>query len=66
MANHDAPQIQADLTHDEQVAMISSGAGFLGTSLAYIECLAEHLEELRIEDAEVQCLLTQARARGAG
>lgn len=70
LANHAAAQIRADLTHDEQVAMIASGGGFLGTSLAYIENLAEHLEEFGIDDAEVQRLLTEAqvmaKSRAAG
>lgn len=62
-ANHDAPQIQSDLTHDQQVGMIASGSGFLGTSLAYIENLAIHLDEMKIEDAEVMRLLADVRAR---
>ncbi|MBT53661.1 MAG: gamma-glutamylcyclotransferase [Mameliella sp.] len=63
MANHDAPQIRTDLSHDQQVSMIASGSGFLGTSLAYIENLAVHLDTLRIEDAEVMRLLADVRAR---
>lgn len=65
LANHDAEQIRGDLTHDQQVTMIATGAGFLGTSLAYIEGLAEHLHEFGIEDPEVQRLLQEARARAA-
>ncbi|WP_323769744.1 gamma-glutamylcyclotransferase [Antarctobacter sp.] len=63
MANHEADNIRPDLTHEQQVTMLAKGTGFLGSSLAYVENLAEHLDTLRIEDAEVMRLLTEARAR---
>lgn len=66
MANHAADNIRPDLTHDQQVTMLAKGTGFLGSSLAYIENLAEHLDELKIEDAEVMRLLSDVRARAGG
>lgn len=65
MANHERESIRGDLSHEEQVRMIATGAGVLGTSLAYIESLARHLDAFAITDAEVLRLLDEARALAA-
>ncbi|WP_419910528.1 gamma-glutamylcyclotransferase [Hoeflea sp.] len=61
IANHEASRIRSDLTRDEQVQYIATGEGVLGSSLQYIENLAEHLTALDIEDREVFSLLAAAR-----
>ena len=60
-ANHDAKRIRKDLSHEEQVRYIATGAGILGTSLEYIENLADHLDALDIDDAHVFSLLQDVR-----
>ena len=65
VADHDARMIRPDLTRAEQVRYLATGAGVLGTSLAYIENLAAQFAALRIEDPEVTSLLTEARAYAA-
>ena len=45
--------IRPDLTRAEQVRYLATGAGMLGTSLAYIENLAAQFAALGIEDPEV-------------
>lgn len=61
-ADHAATDIRTDLGHADKVRMIATGAGFLGTSLEYIENLAAHLDALGLEDEEVTTLLHDARA----
>ncbi|WP_425051650.1 gamma-glutamylcyclotransferase [Psychromarinibacter sp. S121] len=60
-ADHDADMIHPDLSHADQVAYAATGEGILGTSLEYIENLAEHFEILKIEDADMARLLSDAR-----
>lgn len=62
MANHERPSIRGDLTHAEQVHLIATGQGVLGTSFAYLESLARHLAEFDIKDPEVIRLLADVRA----
>lgn len=61
LANHESDNIMGDLPHDTQVRMIATGAGFLGTSREYLENLAAHFKEMRIEDGHVTRLLTDVR-----
>ncbi|MEX3008189.1 gamma-glutamylcyclotransferase [Hoeflea sp. TYP-13] len=61
IANHQAKRIRRDLTREEQVRYIATGTGVLGTSLEYIENLAEHLTALGIDDQEVFSLLAAAK-----
>lgn len=61
-ADHGADMIVPDLGHAEQVEYAATGAGFLGTSLEYLENLAAHFAELKIEDPELTRLLHDARA----
>ncbi|MCY6381425.1 gamma-glutamylcyclotransferase [Hoeflea prorocentri] len=65
-ANHNASRIRNDLPREEQVRYIATGAGILGTSLEYIENLADHLIALNIDDAEVFSLLHEARVFRSG
>lgn len=66
LADHDADMIQADLSHDAQVHYCANGAGFLGTSRAYLENLVQHLEVLRIDDPEIDRLMRDVRAFDQG
>jgi len=61
VADYDAELICPDLTWDQQVRFCATGEGFLGTSLEYVQNLAEHFEILRIEDPGVSDLLAAAR-----
>ncbi|MEM6462913.1 MAG: gamma-glutamylcyclotransferase [Pseudomonadota bacterium] len=62
LANHAASRIRTDLTREEKVRYLATGSGFRGTSLEYIENLADHLLALGIEDVYVSALLEEARA----
>ena len=62
VADHAAAFIRPDLTRAEQVRYLATGAGMLGTSLAYIENLAAQFAALGIDDPEVASLLAEARA----
>ncbi len=62
MANHERDSIRGDLSHDEQVHLIATGQGIIGTSAAYLDSLAEHLAEFDIKDAEVMRLLDDVRS----
>lgn len=62
VANHKASRICPDLPRDEKIRYLATGTGVLGTSLEYIENLADHLTALGIEDPYVFSLLEDARA----
>ncbi|MCP4317587.1 MAG: gamma-glutamylcyclotransferase [Hyphomicrobiales bacterium] len=62
VANHKASRIRSDLTREEKVRYLATGSGVLGTSLEYIENLADHLLALEIDDPYVFSLLEKARA----
>ncbi len=49
------------MTREEQVSYIATGKGFPGTSLQYVENIAEHFAALGIVDSEVVELLAGAR-----
>lgn len=66
VADHEADMIRADLSHADQVRLIATGTGFLGSSLEYIENLARHFEALEIDDPHVSRLLADARAYRLG
>lgn len=65
VANHEAKRIRNDLTREEKVRYLATGAGILGTSLEYIENLADHLLALEIDDPYVFSLLEEAHALAA-
>lgn len=57
VADHAAPMIASDLTHAEQVHLIATGAGFLGTSLEYLTRIADQFDRLGIADPHVATLM---------
>ena len=65
IADHSSELIRADLTREEQIRCIATGKGFLGTSMQYMQNIAEHFAALQIEDAEVTGLLAAAREYAA-
>ena len=65
LADHSSELIRADLTREEQVRYIATGKGFLGTSMQYLQNIAEHFAALAIEDAEVTELFAEAKAYAA-
>ncbi len=62
VANHASPVIVPNLERAEQVRYLATGAGFMGTSLQYIQNIAAQLAALGIEDADVTDLLAEAMA----
>ena len=50
LVNHASPDIRPDLTHDQQVRYIATGAGFLGTSRDYLANIVAHFDALGIQD----------------
>ena len=62
IANHQASRICPDLPREEKIRYLATGAGGLGTSLEYLENLADHLDALGIDDPYVFSLLEEVRA----
>ncbi|MEM7040895.1 MAG: gamma-glutamylcyclotransferase, partial [Bacteroidota bacterium] len=62
VANHKASRICPDMPREEKIRYLATGTGVLGTSLEYIENLADHLTALGIDDPYVFSLLEDARA----
>ncbi len=62
VANHKASRICPDLPREDKIRYLATGTGVLGTSLEYIENLADHLTALGIDDPYVFSLLEDARA----
>lgn len=62
IANHDASRICPDLPRAEKIRYLATGTGVLGTSLEYLENLADHLVALEIDDPYVFSLLEETRA----
>lgn len=56
------PAIVRDIPRDLQVRYFATGMGFLGSSLDYLTNIATQLAALGIENAEVDCLVRDARA----
>lgn len=65
LANHTNIRIRPDISREEQVRFIGTGTGFLGSSLQYVEQLADHLEALGLTDEELFALLADARRYSA-
>lgn len=59
MADHLADAITPDLPRAEQVRFIAQGAGFLGTSKAYLENIVSQFAHLGIVDADCSALLEE-------
>ena len=66
LAEHSAEIIASDITREEQVHYLATGAGFMGTSQEYLENIAEHFKIMGVEDAEVTELVALVRAYKAG
>ncbi len=62
VADHDAQMIRPDLSRAQQVRCIAQGAGFLGTSLGYLENIVSQFGLLGIVDAESAGLLQEVEA----
>lgn len=60
VADHGAAAIQPQLSHDDQVRCLATGAGFLGTSFDYLKRLAVHFDALGIDDPHIGALLDEA------
>lgn len=56
-ADHSAPLICPDICREDQIRYIATGAGFLGTSLQYLENIVAQFAALGIEDRAVTQLL---------
>ncbi len=65
IADRTSDYIRPDLSREEQIRYIATGAGFLGTSLQYLENIADHFAALGVEDREVEELLAGARVYAA-
>jgi glutathione-specific gamma-glutamylcyclotransferase len=59
VANHGADSIVPDLPRADQVRCLALGAGFLGTSKAYLENIVSHFALLGIVDADCSALLRE-------
>ncbi|MEM8540423.1 MAG: gamma-glutamylcyclotransferase [Pseudomonadota bacterium] len=59
VADHDADLIDAKLTRTEQIQFLATGAGFMGSSLEYLNNIAEKLSQLGIHDMDVSELLRE-------
>lgn len=57
LADHTAEGIAPDLTFEEQVHLIATGAGFLGSSREYLAGIVDHFAALGIHDADCAALL---------
>ncbi|PWJ21658.1 gamma-glutamylcyclotransferase [Jannaschia seohaensis] len=56
LADHDDPDIRGDITRDEQIRYIATGAGVLGTSRDYLANIVDHFAHLGITDAHCEDL----------
>ncbi|QMU58453.1 MAG: hypothetical protein GKR98_09765 [Boseongicola sp.] len=65
VADYAAEAIEPDMTRDQQLEYLVTGTGAFGSSMDYIEGIAEHFEILGIDDPDVTSLLQEAQARVA-
>lgn len=61
IADHDADQIDGDITREEQVKCVTEGEGSLGTSMEYLTKIVSQFEALGIEDEDCASLLAEAQ-----
>lgn len=66
VADHATDIIDADLGFDDQVRMIATGEGFLGTSHEYLANVVRNLRALGIRDPACEALLSAVEAARAG
>ncbi len=62
VADHSCEDVMPDLSHAEQVRILATGAGFMGTSHDYLANVARHFAALGIDDPEVTRLLRDTEA----
>ncbi|MHA7880523.1 MAG: gamma-glutamylcyclotransferase [Saccharospirillum sp.] len=62
LADHAIESVRTDISHEEQVRCIATGAGFLGTSREYLANIVEHFTHLGIADTHCSTLLREADA----
>jgi len=62
VADHDAKLIDASLTRAQQIEYLATGSGFLGTSLEYLQNIADQFALMGIEDEEVTALLNETKS----
>jgi cation transport protein ChaC len=61
-ADHAADLMAPDISRDDQIAYLATGAGFLGTSYDYLVNLAEQLAALGIDDPDIRALRAEVEA----
>lgn len=57
VANHAADVLQPNLTHEEQIRLIATGKGILGTSFEYLQNIVSHFAALGVVDEHCTVLL---------
>ena len=62
VADHASDFIVPELSHAEQVRILATGAGFMGTSFDYLANIASHFKALGIDDPDVVRLLHDTQA----
>ena len=62
---HDCLRYRPKLSLDEQVALICSGRGHLGSSRDYLESTAQHMAELGLKDRTIATLVKHVRGTAA-
>lgn len=62
-ADHASRLIDSDISHEDQLECLCTGAGFLGTSADYIRNTAAKLADFDIEDKDLNRLLLEMEAR---
>ena len=65
IANRAASRIRPDISRAEQIRFTATGTGVLGSSLDYIQNLADKLTALCIDDRDVFSLLEEAKSFAA-
>lgn len=62
VADHEADLIDPSLSREQQVEMIATASGILGTNLEYLQNIADHFEILDIHDPHITGLLQDTQA----
>lgn len=62
LANHEAEQIVPHISRDEQVHLLATGRGFLGSSIDYLRNIQAQFSLLDVNDLEITSLLRDTEA----
>lgn len=62
LADHDCPDVCSEITREDQIRYIATGAGTLGTSRDYLANIVDHFTHLGIEDEHCAGLLRDVDA----